>query len=202
MLAVEVDLARVESGDVHLYPGELLLGRLAALTSLLDLARQAIQLRGAGLHARPDGIDLSRQSGQALATVCCRTLDRGHALLLRRRRRLRRDAFGLRLRQGLTRGLHESPQLELLGAQDAGLGVDLVGVATVVVLLRLRLQVPDTLGGDLRQPVESLAQSVQREPRLLDRRHTRRIGLCLGLGKGLTVMQIGQLGVDLVLPLP
>ncbi len=200
MLGIQAHLAGLEAGRVHLDPLELLLRGLPALTRLGDLHRQARDLRAAGVEPGARGVDLSGEAGEALATVGRGPLGLRHAPLLRGRGALRRHAPGLRVRQRLAGRLHLPAELELLRPQRAGLRLDLLGVASGVLLLGLRLQVAHALRGELHQPVEPLAQAAQGEPGLLGRGEPGRVERGLLLGRRLLGEQGGELGVDLGLP--
>ena len=103
--------------------------------------------------------------------------------------------------EGLAGGLDLPAEVELLGAQGAGLGLDLLRIATGVLLLGLRLQVPHPLGGQLHQPVEALAQAAEGEPGLLRRGEAGGVERGLLLGGRLLGEQVREPGIDLGLAL-
>ena len=98
---------------------------------------------------------------------------------------LGRMAGALGRGERLARDLDLTAELELLLAQDPGLGLDLLRIATGRLLLRLRLQVPGALGTDLHEAVEALAQPTQGKPGVLRIGDPRGIELDCRLGLSL-----------------
>ena len=130
VLGVEALLAGVQPGDAGLEGGEVVLGAAGPGEGLLAGLLEAADLVGGGGRARPGGVDLAVQPGEALAAVGGGTLEAGDPALLLGRGVLglvpRGDGLVERRRGGRpTSSTIRSSWLAQLG----GLDLELLGVA-------------------------------------------------------------------------
>jgi hypothetical protein len=117
MLLVKPDFAFVEPSDLHLNGVELALSTFTAVGGLGYRRRQSLDLVTASLKPRGGGIDLTGQSGQALASIGCGTLKLSDATLFGSCCLLSGRTRDLCFGQCLAGGLDLTSEFELLGAQ-------------------------------------------------------------------------------------
>ena len=163
---IEADFTLVETRDLHLDRGELLLRLFAAGSCIGNGCSETLHLSRASFNARPRCIDLTGEVGQSLASVRGGSLGLSYATLFRSERLLRLQSLRLGQRQRITGGFNFAPKIERLFAQRTRLGLAVFGIATAGFLNGLWLQIADPLGGQLQEAVIAFPKSTQSEPGL------------------------------------
>jgi hypothetical protein len=200
VIRIKGQFAGVQAGYADLDPLKLVLRGIRSLTRLGDLHIEPGDLGLAGLLSSARGIHLTGEPCQSLSTVRRCALRLSDAAVLRGCGGLGDHPGCVRVRQCCAAGLDLTAELELLRAKGAGIGIDLLGIATRL-LLRLRLKVLHAFGRQLHEPVEALTQPAEREPGLLGSREPRRVDCRLLLGQLLLREKLGDPGIQIRLSL-